>query len=300
MKLACILLFGILLQLTTYAQQTGSKLYLINFRDKGLNKSMLSDPAQFLSAKAIDRRSRHHVAIDETDLPLNERYVNAVVSKGAHILARSRWFNYVLVESRATDPSVFASIPGVSRVRQLNDKKRVTAEWPAVKPYFSAENFAPYAGGFRKSSEANVYDYGAAANQINMIKGEFLHNLGYSGQGMTIAQLDAGFNSVDVMAAFDSLRVNNQILGTKNFVHPGENVYSTSINSHGTMVLSTMAANIQGVMVGTAPKASFWLLRTEDADSEYITEEYFWVNAAEFADSVGADIINSSPGLHPV
>jgi len=60
--------------------------------------------------------------------------------------------------------------------------------------------------------------------------------------------------------------------------------------------LSCMAADDPGVMVGTAPKASYWLLRTEDAPTENIIEEYNWVAGAEFADSVGADVINSSLG----
>ena len=127
-----------------------------------------------------------------------------------------------------------------------------------------------------------------------MINLDFLHNLGYHGQNMIIAQLDAGFFGVDTMHVFDSLRNDNRILGVKDFVNPGGNVYSE--HTHGMMVLSLMAGNISGQLIGTSPKAEFWLLRSEDAPTEYIIEEYNWVSAAEFADSVGADIINSSLG----
>ena len=128
------------------------------------------------------------------------------------------------------------------------------------------------------------------------MNGQFLHNNGYSGQGMTIAVIDAGFNSVDVMDCFDSLRANNQILGTRDFAEPGNNVYAQTMHTHGTSVLSCMAANISGVMVGTAPKADYWLLRSEVGATETVIEEYYWVSAAEFADSVGVDLINSSLG----
>jgi serine protease AprX len=61
-------------------------------------------------------------------------------------------------------------------------------------------------------------------------------------------------------------------------------------------VLSTMAAYEPGLMVGTAYKANYYLFRTEDAASEHNIEEVNWLLAAEYADSAGVDIINSSLG----
>jgi hypothetical protein len=128
-----------------------------------------------------------------------------------------------------------------------------------------------------------------------MFNGQVLHQLGFMGQGMQIAVLDAGFQGADVHDIFDSLFVNNQILGTRDFVNPGNSdVYQ--FNTHGTYVLSCMGGNLPGQMVGTAPKASYWLLRTEEGASENIIEEYNWSSGAEYADSAGADVINSSLG----
>jgi subtilisin family serine protease len=62
------------------------------------------------------------------------------------------------------------------------------------------------------------------------------------------------------------------------------------------MVLSTMGAKKSRKIFGAAPDADYILLRTEDVFSENLIEEYMWVCAAEFADSSGADIINSSLG----
>jgi hypothetical protein len=125
-----------------------------------------------------------------------------------------------------------------------------------------------------------------------MIGGIELHDQGYMGQGMVIAVLDGGFSSVDQMAAFDSLFMNDRILGVWDFVSRTSNVYQGS--AHGTAVLSTMGGNLPGELVGTAPEAGYYLLRTEDTGSEYLIEEFNWASGAEYADSVGADVINSS------
>src|SRR5690606_6198908 len=105
---------------------------------------------------------------------------------------------------------------------------------------------------------------------------------------------DAGFVNIHQISAFDSLFFNDRILGTWDFVLGNSYVYD--YNGHGMNVLSVMGANQPGSMIGTAPEASYWLLRTEDAPTEYRIEEDNWVAAAEFADSAGADIVNSSLG----
>ncbi|MFC2086529.1 S8 family serine peptidase, partial [Bacteroidota bacterium] len=105
---------------------------------------------------------------------------------------------------------------------------------------------------------------------------------------------DAGFLNTNSLNAFDSAWVNNQILGGWDFVDNTPIEYSK--HYHGSAVFSTIGANIPGIFVGTAPKASFWLLRSEDGNSEFRIEEEFWIAAAEFADSAGADVLNTSLG----
>jgi serine protease AprX len=94
------------------------------------------------------------------------------------------------------------------------------------------------------------------------------------------------------MTVFDSLRNDLRLKGTLNFVGGGLWVYQGT--SHGSNVLSTMASNSPGLMIGTAPLADYWLIRTEDVSGETLLEEYNWVSGAEYADSAGADIISSS------
>jgi serine protease AprX len=276
------------------AQSAENKTYVVYFSDKGTNMDAAVNPSLYLSDKAIERRIKQNIPFDMSDIPVNEEYVKSVSKTGAKILTRSRWFNNLVIEASPEMMEEILRIPAISKISLLDNgtfKSTVS-----VKPFFEPEKINPQTNNIPKKATNDIYNYGNAYNQINQLNGQFLHNNGFSGQGMTIAVLDAGFNSVDVMTCFDSLRANNQIKGTRDFAQPGNNVYATTMHSHGTSVLSCMGAYVNGQMVGTAPKADYWLIRTEVGEYEKIIEEYFWVSGAEFADSIGADLINSSLG----
>ena len=249
--------------------------YWISFSDKG--KQAINITEVSLSERAIERRNRQNIAISVSDLPVYTDYIQAVRNLGFKVLNRSRWFNGIMV---STNDSLLvnslASLPFVTDVYNFQTHNTSNA---------------------RLSNKLEVIDssfYGDAFRQLDMLNGHDIHQLGYQGEGMHIAVLDAGFRKVDELAAFESLFENNQILGSWDFVSQESSVYED--HSHGMAVLSTIGARLEGEFVGTAPQAKFWLLRTEDAASENLIEEYNWLCAAEFADSVGADIINSSLG----
>ena len=288
MKRYFLFLFVLLLSVPLWSQIAPGK-YFIQFTDKNNSPYTIDRPEEFLSARALARRARYHISVKENDLPVNPQYVDSVMQTGVKILNRSRWLNGVTVYT--TDTALIDSIRRFSFVkstlkfapaRQQKDKfKKEAALPPGKAPVLKAANL----------SEA---DYGAALTQIKQLNGIDLHKRGFLGQGMVIAVLDAGYSQVPTQPLFQKLRDENRILGTYDFVNPGGDVYPQ--HYHGRMVLSCMAADVPGVMIGTAPGASYWLLRSEDAASENVIEEYNWVSAAEFADSVGADIINSSLG----
>jgi serine protease AprX len=266
--------------------------YFIEFTDKTGTPYSIDHPEQFLSARSLERRARHEVPTTEQDLPVNPSYVTAVSGTGVTVLNRTKWFNGVVIY--APDTSALQTIrnfPFVNKVLKYHSGS--TSSNPVGNDKFDLERKVT----LPVVPQQDLKDgnpYGRAYNQIHMLKGDALHALGFRGEGMVIAVLDAGFYMADLLPVFDSLRVNHQILGTRDFVVPGHSVYSES--SHGMSVLSTMAGNIPGVMVGTAPKAEYWLFRTEDVSGENYIEEYNWVSGAEVADSVGADVINSSLG----
>ena len=287
------------LVITGFSQQIPQK-YFVAFTDKNGTPYSISNPQAFLTQRAIDRRAAQGIPIIEEDLPVNPAYVNAVAATGVQVFTRCKWFNGITV--RVTDTAVLPSIialtfvQSVTRVSSYNSKKSTISDRK-----FRLEEGLGTTGGHESRSPGSVqtYNYGPSYNQIHMLNGDVLHNLGYRGQGKVIAVLDAGFQHADVNPVFDSLRANNQILGTRDFVYPaGGNVciYGDTAHPHGAEVLSTMGGNTPGQLIGTAPKASYWLIRTEDAPTENIVEEYNWVVGAEMADSVGADVINSSLG----
>jgi serine protease AprX len=263
--------------------------YFIQFTDKKNSPYSIDYPEDFLTARAIARRQAHQIPIVENDIPVNQSYVQKVASYGVQIFTHSRWMNGITIETKDTVAlDSIENLPFVKRTLQFKSGmlKKST--------YFKNEKIGVAPPPADKSATATEKDYGSALTQIKQIQGVSLHEKGFRGQGMVIAILDAGYADVPGQPLFDSLRNEGRLLGTKDFVNPGGDVYPP--HYHGRMVLSCMAADDPGVMIGTAPKASYWLLRTEDAPTENIIEEYNWVSGAEFADSVGADVINSSLG----
>ena len=265
--------------------------YVVRFTDKTNSPYSISNPQAFLSQKAIDRRNNQNIAIDLTDIPVNDTYIQGVMNAGATVLNRSKWFNSVTIQTN--NPSVLTAINMLPYVQSTTNIGRLAFNNSSHNK-FGEETIEPLQTPAITSQRTMTINYGNGTNQATMININALHDLGFTGQGMTIAVIDAGFQDADIMPCFDSLRVNNQILGTWDFVDHELNVYDN--NYHGAAVLSCMGANVPGDLVGTAPGANYWLLRSEEAATEYIIEEYNWASAAEFADSVGTDVINSSLG----
>jgi serine protease AprX len=296
-----LVLFVFAITCTNLNAQLAPHKYLIRFTDKNNSPYSISIPSQFLSVKAINRRINQGITIKYNDLPVTPAYIDSIINTGVTVLCKSKWFNSVTIYT--TDSLALVKINSFPFVESVNIVAKIKKDFQKPlnleKPIESPVDLSSNPDMLNNTSndgnmKVNNYDYGLATNQITMIGGDYLHNQGYCGQGMTIAIIDAGFWYVDTISAFDSLWINNQILGTRDFVEPGGDVFKKS--THGMMVLSTIGANLPGQIIGTAPKAKFWLLRSEDAATENLIEEYNWASAAEFADSVGVDVINSSLG----
>lgn len=283
-----------MLFVTVFSQIAPNK-YYVQFTDKANSPYTLNEPLAFLSQRAIDRREKQQIALAENDLPVNPQYLEQVAAAGATLLFPTKWLNGVTISTSSQQVlDAIAALPFVQSMLRLPEEP--LKQFIKEKAFFAAESVGDDQAPKISSplNKAGSFNYGNGYTQINQINGIPLHDAGFRGQGMVIAILDGGFTDVQTHVAFDSLWLNNQILGTKDFTNPGGNVFSES--SHGTSVLSTIGANAPGQLIGTAPKASFWLLRSESVFSEHLIEEYNWISAAEFADSVGVDIINSSLG----
>ena len=254
-----------------------SYFFYVQFSNKNNSPFSLSNPSAYLSQRAIDRRTSFGIGVDSTDLPVNPDYVSQIENLGIKVHSKSKWLNGVTVLlPDSSKISLIRSLPFVTKVQYTGLRNTASAVSRKIK------------------SEATTYDYGTATSQITQINGSFLHNAGYTGKNIVIGVMDGGFYNVNSNPAFDSLRLQGRLLGTKDFAEPGSNVYT--LDTHGAYVLSTMTANVPGTYVGTAPNASFWLIRTEYTPNEYVVETDFWTAGIEFADSAGVDVINSSLG----
>jgi subtilisin family serine protease len=289
-----ITLILLLCGLNTVAQIAPHK-YYVQFTDKNQNPYSLNHPEDFLTQRSIQRRLNQGIGYDEKDLPVTPAYIQAVQNIGAEILNPTKWLNGTTIY--LADTNLLAAIRNFPFVGSITK----FAPYP-VKNNEPVDKFRQEKVGLSLAPAAlqlkstKSYNYGESYTQIHQVNGDAMHDSGFTGQGIVIAQLDAGFYHVNQHPAFDSLYAHNQILGNKDFLHNGMPFFDDPNDVHGMWVLSIMGGNLPGHLIGAAPRASFWMLRTEEIYHEYQCEEYNWVSGAEFADSVGADIITSSLG----
>ena len=284
------LLLVVLLHICFYANSQYSR-HLIELTDKKGTPYLLGNPSAFLSSESIQRKLTYKIAIDSADLPVNPAYLDSLRKSGkVEILCTSKWLNMVLI--RTTDAAA------LSRITQFPFVKKRTPI--ASSPYSRSNPKTPdvvhttpieTAG---KTKNVSALNYGRSNQQIAIHEGEFLHNSGWTGSGVKIAVLDAGFNKYQNISAFDSLRMKDRIKMTRDLVENSNSVNED--DAHGMYCLSILGANLPGVMVGTAPHASYYLFRTEDVNSEFPVEEFYWITAAEMSDSIGISLISSSLG----
>jgi len=261
----------------------------VYFKDKDSVEESIANPSSILSERAIQKKARFNIAIDERDVPVNEAYIGELkLQTGITVKAKSKWFNCVHVIGSVSDIEALKNLQFVDHVfyadRSFNAKSTTTRE-------NQIDNHT------NKFLEQKVdFVYGQSDIQIKQLGVDQLHKNNFTGEGMLIAVMDSGFPNVDQMNAFTRLRSNNDLWGGYDFVDRSTDIYKTNGDDHGTMVLSDMGGFVDGQFVGTAPDASYILFRTEDTATETPVEESYWVEAAERADSLGVDVINTSLG----
>ncbi|WP_205513670.1 S8 family peptidase [Longitalea arenae] len=293
-KLATLLV--LLIAGTGFTQAQFSR-YIVQFTDKKGSAYTLANPSAFLSSKAMARRLRYNISYDSTDLPLSAAYLDSIRSiPNVAIINVSKWLNQVLITT--TDANALARINAFPFVKKTNGiAPRKNTGHNGLSGTLATKAAAPApARELTGQTGVTALAYGKMYDQIRVHHGDWLHQMGFTGRGMTIAVLDAGFLNYLSNPAFDSVRLQGRVLGTWDFVKN-----ETSVDEdyfHGANVFSLLAANRPGIMIGTAPHASYWLLRTEDVDTEYPVEEQNWLAAAEFADSAGVDMISCSLGYN--
>ncbi len=274
-----LLYSGLFCCFDTFAQQTG---YFIEFTDKQNTPYSTNQPLEFLTQRALDRRIRQNIELSARDLPVNPAYLAAVRQTGANVRYASRWMNGALIEAHA---ATMNQVEKLTFVRSVSEQNRVTTQGLR-----SAGNGLKTKNG----NQTEALDYGNSLTQNAMLGIDRMHASGFTGRGIHIAVIDGGFYSANTMPVFRKHFEEQRVLGTYDFVRNQTDVYDKS--EHGTQVWSALAGYQTGALVGPTYEASFWLLRTENEAGEYRIEEVNWLMAAEFADSVGVDLIQTSLG----
>ncbi len=261
------------------------QMYRLYLKDKDLDHTPFSvnRPSEFLSQRSIDRRKRQGIPVDLTDLPVAPAYEKQVAEAGIEIVGKSKWNNTLLI--RIHKDKELRKLEGLEFITK---RKKVFQAPDSVSQRMRSN----VRNGLNEWSQGDEF-YGAADAQLKSLNGKKLHENGYRGKGMMIAVFDGGFMNADKIPALHKIK----LAGVKDFVVPeSKSVFGEM--EHGTMVLSTMAANAPDFYVGVAPEAQYLLIRCEDERTESLAEEDYWASAAEYADSCGVDVINSSLGYH--
>lgn len=254
--------------------------YMVFFTDKATTPYAFDVPEEFLTQRAIDRRNRQNISILEEDLPVDPAYVDAIKALGAEVFFRTKWLNGVLIQADESLVTTIDSQEFVKEVEYVGPGEMLTATRENDPGLLTAENFDP-------GSLSNT-------TQRNMIGGDVMSEAGFTGEGIHIAVLDGGFSNVNSSSYFRSVFLSGHYLGGVDYVTNGLNPFQYS--THGTGALSTIVGEAGADFAGMAPEASVLLLVTEDVSSEYRIEEYNWLFGAEYADSLGIDILSTSLG----
>lgn len=288
--------------------------YWITLRDKN---GVPFDPQRYFSPQAQARRRRQHLpAYDATDLPVRPDYVAAIAASVDTVTLVSRWFNAVSCRATPAQAAALRQLPGVASVlpwptRQAQVAAVSTTAYPATvlaqKP--SARNSGiqltesqvskPLSPQDPNTNAIPANDYLLARRQVAHLDGPALRAASLQGQGLRIAVFDVGFRGLPDHPAFAELVNSKRIVATHDFLRNRDDVFVGG--SHGTEVMGCLAGrlpagpgNTPGPALGLAPAASYLLARTEQLHRERYAEEEAWLAAVEWADRLGADIINSS------
>jgi serine protease AprX len=275
----------------------------VTFADKGERgpadlAAMLARAEAALTPANRARRLRAGLRplVSYDDLPVDASYVRELRRRGLEPYGVSRWGNEVAVRLPGTRLAEIASLPLVARLRPVERAR------PAPTEPAGGEFTAPDRAPRDRALAAQLLAYGYSFSQLNQINVPAVHDSGFIGTGVTICVIDDGFNYHDKHEATRNADIPPGY--ERDFIRGLWTAQDTvgsfpampGSYSHGMWTFGCMAGNLPGRYIGSAPGARYALARTEYAPSETPQELVWWRMAAEWADSLGADVISSSLG----
>ncbi|MBW7674073.1 S8/S53 family peptidase [Chryseobacterium chendengshani] len=269
--------------------QAQTELVFVYFNSKPNKTAFYANPLSELSQKALDRRTALGIALNDQDAPIEQSYIQNLQNLGFTITDSSKWLNGVAVNANQAQVNLIKAQPFVQSVESFAKNSSLILKTQNTNKWESFE---------KAQKDLTTFNYGSGSEQIDQINLRPLHLAGFTGNGVSIAVIDTGFPNVNTGTAFSRLWTNNKIKAGYDFVTKTTNIYNTSLNAHGTVVLGAIGGYIQNTFVGSAPDADFYLYRSENAAVEVPEEELYWIEAAEEADRKGVDVITTSLGYN--
>lgn len=280
-----LLLFCSLAGYLSISAQT--ELVFVYFTDKPNKAAFYANPLSELSQKSLDRRTALGIPLNDQDAPIEQSYLQNLQNLGFTVTDYSKWLNGAAVNATPEQKILLQTKPFVLSVESFARNGNSTGVKTAPIKWNDNATF---------HKTLTNFNYGSGSSQIDQVNIRPLHLAGYTGTGISIAVIDAGFPTVNTGAAFSRLWSNNHIKASYDFVTKTGDIYNTSLSPHGSVVLGAIGGYLENTFVGAAPDADFYLYRSENAAVEIPEEELYWIEAAEEADRKGVDIITSSLG----
>ncbi|KUJ52272.1 S8/S53 family peptidase [Chryseobacterium sp. JAH] len=267
--------------------QAQSELVFVYFNDKPNKATFYANPLSELTQKSLNRRTSLGIPLNDQDAPIEPSFIQNLQNLGFTIIDSSKWLNGVALTANQAQVNLIKAQSFVQSVESFAKNSSLVLKTETVNKWKSFEH---------AQKNLTVFNYGSGLDQIDQINLKPLHLAGFTGTGVTIAVIDTGFPTVNTGSAFSRLWTNNSIKGGYDFVTKTTNIYDTTLNAHGTVVLGAIGGYIQNTFVGSAPDSDFYLYRSENAAAEVPEEELYWIEAAEEADRKGVDLITTSLG----
>lgn len=282
MRTLVLYVFLLLIQFSSFSQEKYR--YLVLFKDKANSTYTLDKPEAFLSKKSIQRRDKNLVQLNEQDLPVNSTYLKELTALGAKVIYPLKWINGALIQMT---PS--------SKNKILANEHVKGFYYPfAVDSSVANAGTSIKKGTLSYAKETTDILYGSSNTQIVQIGLDHMHKAGISGSETLITLLDDGFTNTPSLPIFKGLIDEKRLVATLTTTPDRATVFEKG--KHGTNVLSVIAGYSDNNMIGGAYKAKIALAQTEESEWEKLVEEANWMRGAEWADSLGTDIIQSSLG----
>lgn len=289
-RIKVLFLTACLLMLSNFA--LAQNRYAVYYKFKHQETFALSNPQEFLTQEALTRRAKEGVSVDSLDLPVSSKYVSEVEAASEYILYHSKWFNASIAVLSDEAVETVSGLPFVEKLEYIAPGFVTRPNARMRRRLFASVTLTTCSDENKRTLGTNETPFDFQNELLGIPE---MHEEGLRGAGVTIAVFDAGFPGVNNMPSLSHLFSKGQLVANSDVVRPWS-VDVFADNQHGTNVFSLIASDDSELLQGGAPDANFILVITEDDNSEYRIEEYNWVRGAEYADSLGTDIIHSSVG----